>query len=137
MFRPEKTREFNICPVHFQAHDLFLERHRAAVENHRLDIAACKSPENASAEDSSTQEKAVAAQRKFADSMVDGVLEFFGEYSLTAEVTIPDCDPKISDQQALFLTRSALDAIKLILSRDYSSRFRTATKVTFIKCPPG
>jgi hypothetical protein len=126
MFRPEKTREFKIGPVHFQAHDLFLERNRAALENHRREFPARRSPENASAEDSATQEKAVAAQRKFADSMIDGVLEFFGEYSWIAEVTIPDCDPKISDQQALFLTHSALDVIKLMLGRDYSSQFRTA-----------
>lgn len=57
---------------------------------------------------------------------MDGLLTFFDQYEWVAEVEVPACEAKVSYDRAMFLTRNALNIIKLMLGRQHTYRLRTA-----------
>lgn len=63
---------------------------------------------------------------KLANFLVDGLLEFFAPYQWVADVEILPYEGKVSYDRALFLIRSVLNIIKLMLGRQYTDRLRTA-----------
>lgn len=129
LFYTESVKSFDLGPVKFfHAKELFAT-YTAGFEQLRLRIAdqhqarVRAAVENGfdAARASTTEDSAALGNR-----LVDGMLEAFNDYNWFAIVSVPACDPKVSYERALFLTKGALNIIKLLLGAQYTHRLRTA-----------
>jgi hypothetical protein len=125
----QSAPRFSVGPVTFVQKVEFFATHKDDIEALRADIrerhlklsqesAARAMPANVPSNDADSQE--------CADHLVDGFVSFFEEFQWVAIVDISECDASVSYDRALFLTRSALNIIKLLLGARYTHRLRTA-----------
>jgi hypothetical protein len=129
LFMTNTIPAFEVGPVTFLHKSEFFLRHQAELEAERGKIAkdnlaraAQLVLEGYPASSVSTEETATTLGNR----LVDGLIETVREHTWISIVTIPPCDPSVSYEKALFLTKGALNILKLLLGGDYTDRLRTA-----------
>jgi hypothetical protein len=123
------VKQFNVGPVSFYHSDEFfrlygeeIERLRESIRTHhqkRIEEAIKKGfpKKNASTPEQSAE---------WGHHLTDGLLDFYKRFNWFAAVQIAASDKEVSYDRALFITRGALNIIKLFLGAGYTDRVRTA-----------
>lgn len=129
IFLSRGFHEFDVGPVKFLKRTLFDSRFGREVEALRDTIAKRHQDRCADAVAKGFPADRAATpetSRKLADHLVNGVRSFFSQYEWIAVVTVGECDQKVSYDRAIWLTKSALNIIKLVIGRSHTHRLRTA-----------
>jgi hypothetical protein len=129
LFLGEAVPRFPMGPVTFIHQKEFFATHKNEIEALRRDIAAShqKRSQEAIAKGMPEKDAPTEAQSQgWADHLVKGLVSFFEEFQWIAVVDVPACNAAVSYDRAVFLTRSALNIIKLLLGAQYTYRLRTA-----------
>ncbi|MDO8545528.1 MAG: HEPN domain-containing protein [Opitutaceae bacterium] len=125
IFLSKAVKRFSLGPVEFVHESEFWASHDAELQAMRGDLAARYAKQN---EQQPAGLPAVTAERaaEIANRQIDEVTTFFRDFNWLAVVSIDSCDDSVSYDRAIYLTRRALDVIKLLLGEYYTQRLRTA-----------
>lgn len=129
IFLTKNINSFEVGPVQFIHKSKFFESHKNEINDLRNEIRKDHQDRCKSAVTEGYPENRVATEKqsqRLANHLVDGLLEFFGQYEWFAVLDMAECDLQVSYDRALITTKTALNIIKLILGGQYTDRLRTA-----------
>jgi Apea-like HEPN len=125
IFLTASVKRFSVGPVEFVNETEFWNSNGTEIQALRGTLAARYMKQGSTrlaGVPATTREKAV----EMADSRVDQITAFFKQFNWIAVVKVDKCDESVSYDYAIYLTRRALDVIKLFLGEYYTQRLRTA-----------
>jgi hypothetical protein len=113
VYRPTPP-QFEVGPVRFLTSEKFISEHREVIERDEADRRQ-KQIDQLKAAGKWSPQTTPEDMERLQRERLEQAFEYYRSFTWVAEVTVPACDPDISEERAIKAVQGALDVLKLFL----------------------